>query len=73
MRASKAAASYGVRVLRFTSKNGFHEALGRLGHIPLPPYIKRADEPADRERYQTGVRETGNCGGCADGGAAFHV
>ncbi len=44
---------YGLRVLRFTSKTGFHEALNRLGHIPLPPYIKRADEPADRERYQT--------------------
>jgi S-adenosylmethionine:tRNA ribosyltransferase-isomerase len=44
---------YGLRVLRFTSKTGFHEALHRLGHIPLPPYIKRADEPADRERYQT--------------------
>ncbi len=44
---------YGLRTLRFTSKNGFHEALNRLGHIPLPPYIKRADEPADRERYQT--------------------
>jgi S-adenosylmethionine:tRNA ribosyltransferase-isomerase len=44
---------YGLRVLRFTSKSGFHEALSRLGHIPLPPYIKRADEPADRERYQT--------------------
>jgi len=24
-----------------------------LGHIPLPPYIKRGDTPADRERYQT--------------------
>jgi S-adenosylmethionine:tRNA ribosyltransferase-isomerase len=44
---------YGLRVLRFSSKAGFHEALARLGHIPLPPYIKRADEPADRERYQT--------------------
>ena len=44
---------YGLRVLRFTSKSGFHEALDCLGHIPLPPYIKRADEPLDRERYQT--------------------
>src|SRR5277367_3364535 len=44
---------YGLRVLRFSSRTGFHEALARLGHIPLPPYIKRADEPADRERYQT--------------------
>jgi len=46
-------AEYGLRTLRFTSKTGFHEALSRLGHIPLPPYIKRSDEPADRERYQT--------------------
>src|SRR6202167_2392554 len=44
---------HGLRTLRFTSKSDFHEALSRLGHIPLPPYIKRADEPADRERYQT--------------------
>jgi S-adenosylmethionine:tRNA ribosyltransferase-isomerase len=44
---------YGLRVLRFTSKNNLHEMLDRLGHIPLPPYIKRADEPIDRERYQT--------------------
>lgn len=44
---------FGLRVLRFTSRDGIHEVLGRLGHIPLPPYIKRADEPADRERYQT--------------------
>ena len=44
---------YGLRVMRFTSRNGFHEALNRLGHIPLPPYIRRSDEPLDRERYQT--------------------
>jgi S-adenosylmethionine:tRNA ribosyltransferase-isomerase len=43
----------GLRVLRFTSQGGFHEAVGRLGHIPLPPYIRRADDGADRERYQT--------------------
>ena len=27
--------------------------LDRLGHMPLPPYIDRPDEKADRERYQT--------------------
>src|SRR5207249_11455259 len=27
--------------------------LERLGHVPLPPYIERADEIFDRERYQT--------------------
>ena len=25
----------------------------KLGHIPLPPYIDRPDQPADRETYQT--------------------
>jgi S-adenosylmethionine:tRNA ribosyltransferase-isomerase len=27
--------------------------LARMGHMPLPPYIERADGAADRERYQT--------------------
>ena len=27
--------------------------LDRVGHMPLPPYIDRPDEGADRERYQT--------------------
>lgn len=28
-------------------------AVHRLGHVPLPPYIRRADVASDRERYQT--------------------
>jgi len=31
----------------------FESWLSRIGHIPLPPYIERPDEPEDRERYQT--------------------
>lgn len=27
--------------------------LERCGHVPLPPYISRRDEPVDEERYQT--------------------
>ena len=27
--------------------------LEAVGHMPLPPYIERADGPGDRERYQT--------------------
>jgi S-adenosylmethionine:tRNA ribosyltransferase-isomerase len=27
--------------------------LDEYGHVPLPPYIQRADDDADRERYQT--------------------
>ncbi|MCI0452104.1 MAG: tRNA preQ1(34) S-adenosylmethionine ribosyltransferase-isomerase QueA, partial [Candidatus Latescibacteria bacterium] len=29
------------------------DVLEAAGHVPLPPYIHRADEPIDRERYQT--------------------
>lgn len=29
------------------------DLLERAGHIPLPPYIRRDDEPEDRTRYQT--------------------
>src|SRR5580704_16834960 len=45
----------GLRTLQFVSKDGhsIEEHIDRLGHIPLPPYIDRADEPADRDRYQT--------------------
>ena len=28
-------------------------AIDRIGHVPLPPYIKREDRPSDRDRYQT--------------------
>jgi S-adenosylmethionine:tRNA ribosyltransferase-isomerase len=45
--------NFGLRILRFSPKDGLAAALTRLGHIPLPPYIKRADSPLDRERYQT--------------------
>ena len=29
------------------------EAIERFGHVPLPPYMHRGDEPVDAERYQT--------------------
>jgi len=45
--------SYGRRTLRFQPAEDFHARVERLGHVPLPPYIDRGDEPADRERYQT--------------------
>jgi S-adenosylmethionine:tRNA ribosyltransferase-isomerase len=41
----------GRHLVRFSEAVEGH--LDRLGHIPLPPYIKRPDDPADRERYQT--------------------
>jgi len=32
---------------------GVRDAIRALGHVPLPPYIKRDDVAADTERYQT--------------------
>jgi S-adenosylmethionine:tRNA ribosyltransferase-isomerase len=45
----------GLRTLRFVShdRRSISEHFERLGHTPLPPYIERADEASDRERYQT--------------------
>jgi S-adenosylmethionine:tRNA ribosyltransferase-isomerase len=45
----------GLRTLRFVSHNerGIGDHFERFGHVPLPPYIDRADETSDHERYQT--------------------
>ena len=43
----------GERTIRFSGGDDLWAAFDRIGHVPLPPYIKRADEQADRERYQT--------------------
>jgi S-adenosylmethionine:tRNA ribosyltransferase-isomerase len=44
---------FGERTVRFFHEGDIHEALSAVGHVPLPPYIKRPDRPEDRERYQT--------------------
>jgi S-adenosylmethionine:tRNA ribosyltransferase-isomerase len=44
---------FGERTLRFHGTDDVYAALEKIGHIPLPPYIKRPDEVTDRERYQT--------------------
>ena len=41
------------RMVRLLTRRTVEEALQRHGHMPLPPYIDREDEPLDRERYQT--------------------
>lgn len=45
---------HGRRTVRLSSEDGDVDgAIDGIGHVPLPPYIKRGDRPADRERYQT--------------------
>jgi len=44
---------FGERTIRFSGEGDIYAALDRVGHVPLPPYIRRPDQPEDRERYQT--------------------
>ena len=44
---------FGARLLRFEPVDDFFGVLDRIGHMPLPPYIRHADTATDRERYQT--------------------
>ena len=39
--------------VRFPPDRPALEVADALGHMPLPPYLGREDEPADREAYQT--------------------
>jgi S-adenosylmethionine:tRNA ribosyltransferase-isomerase len=46
---------YGRRIVRLWTPDGspVEDAIDAIGHVPLPPYIKRMDLAADRDRYQT--------------------
>ena len=46
---------HGRRTIRLWAESGgdVDGLIDGLGHVPLPPYIKRGDTVADRERYQT--------------------
>lgn len=44
----------GGRVVRFEYEgDDFYRIIDRIGHSPLPPYIKRKAQPRDKARYQT--------------------
>ena len=45
--------SFGERIVRLDPKGDLFDVLERAGHVPLPPYIRRPDTAADRDRYQT--------------------
>ena len=43
----------GTRLVRLRTTLDPADAIERFGHIPLPPYMERADTTTDAERYQT--------------------
>ena len=66
---------YGRRVIRLavTGAVGIDDAIDALGHVPLPPYIRRADTDADRERYQTVFARTRGSVAAPTAGLHFDV
>jgi S-adenosylmethionine:tRNA ribosyltransferase-isomerase len=45
---------HGERTIRFPVQgDALLDEVDRIGHVPLPPYIRREDRPDDRTRYQT--------------------
>lgn len=46
---------HGRRTVRLWTDDGspVRDAIDAIGHVPLPPYIKRDDAAGDRDRYQT--------------------
>ena len=43
----------GTRIVRFDYEGIFMQRLEQIGAMPLPPYIERAAQTEDKERYQT--------------------
>lgn len=48
----------GQTLIEFSCNGDFVAAVESFGHVPLPPYIRRADEELDRDRYQTVYAKT---------------
>ena len=42
-----------TRIVRLEADLPIDDAIERYGHVPLPPYIERADVAEDADRYQT--------------------
>jgi S-adenosylmethionine:tRNA ribosyltransferase-isomerase len=51
-----AAGEFGERTLRFAPVEDFFERVARIGHMPLPPYIRRSRDAA--QRRTEGLRKT---------------
>ena len=58
------------RIVRFNKKNILRH-LKDVGHIPLPPYIKRADNLRDRQDYQTVYAKQPGSVACPTAGLHF--
>ncbi len=58
--------------VRFTSLSAQRRLISRYGHVPLPHYIRRSDQPEDIRRYQTVFADSERVGAVAAPTAGFH-
>ena len=56
----------------FRSPYQCRRIISRFGHVPLPHYIKRPDQPGDIRRYQTVFADHNQVGAVAAPTAGFH-
>ncbi len=63
---------YGRCLLRLEWRGGIEAILNEIGHMPLPPYLEREDDAADRERYQTTYAAAAKAGSVAAPTAGLH-
>jgi S-adenosylmethionine:tRNA ribosyltransferase-isomerase len=59
--------------VRFDSATARKKIITRFGHVPLPQYIAREDQPADLRRYQTIYARAEQTGAVAAPTAGFHL
>ena len=58
----------GTRIVKFTYDGVFMEILEELGSMPLPPYIERAADEHDKDRYQNVYAKNEGSVACATAG-----
>ncbi len=62
----------GAWVVQFRSESQRRRIISRFGHVPLPHYIRRDDQPTDIRRYQTVFADSDKVGAVAAPTAGFH-
>ncbi len=65
------AGSGGERVVHFSTTGDIDAEIAAIGHVPLPPYIHRGDNVADRDRYQTVYANTSGSAAAPTAGLHF--
>lgn len=58
--------------IKFSSRSARARIVASCGHVPLPPYISREDQPSDIRRYQTIYADGSRVGAVAAPTAGFH-